>query len=785
MRPLLLPFPKAPKVSSICAAVLALYALLSVACVATLGTEDNAVSIESDAGSRLDDISNSNQALAQTTCSCSAGFESSAGLCYPACPAGHISSGSVCLAPCPSGLRDLGTSCQRDASILSANNSRCPWYDQCGLTFARGCSICPSGTTNSGCTCNAPALNYPKTATARTAVAPTCVTSESGADRLYTNEYLAPGQYLVSPSREYFAIMQGDGDLVVYVGSGPGDNRGLVWQTGRVTSDGTPTFAIMQGDGNFVIYRGTSPGDNRGLAFQTATAEAIPDESPILRLTDDATLVIEVNGCRYYRNYPLQSLDRGTCVSRPDRLNVGQYLKTNEFLVAQNGKYFAALQGDGNFVVYAGNGPGNNLGFVWSTGTDASDGNPSFAIMQGDGNFVLYRGTWVGDNRGFEWATHTAGNVPDEAPSLRLMDDGTLSIEVKNCRYYNNSPHQQFDSETCGVPGQEVYEACVREVTGRTTLTKPSFGVEGLTGDTLNRFKSCVSRSQPFSSEHPWWLAAVNGHCGNPAPAYVPGRDYNAFYQCLRDRSVTPRLATLSNEYLQQASRYCFSGVSDAWAEVVRISIAIAGAANTAYSLYSLGTTTTAAAWAARGTIIFKAGASQGASAVLDSYLTREAGNGLMELIVNFPPWGLTDYPGFRRCLSDRNIADITFKTPKDSGNDALYSAWAKLVEDHCYRVMARVGVDEYGRLYAGWSTGDYHRCLADRDYPQDSDATRLFVSTPAQVIMSAAERVCEDNFNDCTSSATRWVRECIASRTGVAASSITYVPETCGGQGG
>ena len=44
----------------------------------------------------------------------------------------------------------------------TADTSRCPSYDLCGLTLAKGCSVCPSGFTNDGCTCRRDAHIFSK-----------------------------------------------------------------------------------------------------------------------------------------------------------------------------------------------------------------------------------------------------------------------------------------------------------------------------------------------------------------------------------------------------------------------------------------------------------------------------------------------------------------------------------------------------------------------------------------------------------------------------------------------
>jgi hypothetical protein len=88
--------------------------------------------------------------------------ERDAGLCYNACPAGFDGVGPVCWQQCPAGMNDDGAFCRRDVNISASDNSACPWFDVCGLTFARGCSTCPPGFQNDGCTCRIDAWIFAK-----------------------------------------------------------------------------------------------------------------------------------------------------------------------------------------------------------------------------------------------------------------------------------------------------------------------------------------------------------------------------------------------------------------------------------------------------------------------------------------------------------------------------------------------------------------------------------------------------------------------------------------------
>jgi len=87
---------------------------------------------------------------------CSPGYERQLALCYPNCRAGYDAVGPVCWQSCPSGWTDDGATCRIPLKVTGSDNHGCPWYDKCGLTFAKHCSKCPSGMVNDGCTCRQP-----------------------------------------------------------------------------------------------------------------------------------------------------------------------------------------------------------------------------------------------------------------------------------------------------------------------------------------------------------------------------------------------------------------------------------------------------------------------------------------------------------------------------------------------------------------------------------------------------------------------------------------------------
>lgn len=120
-----------------------------------------------------------------------------------------------------------------------------------------------------------------------------------------------------------------------------------------------------------------------------------------------------------------------------DFLIGGQSLMAGQVLAGNNGAYYAAMQTDGNFVVYRNDGSGRA---IWSTNTTGL--GAVRATMQEDGNFVLYRASgqpvwdtasngpgryFTVDNAGralvmasaFRWSTRTGDpNIPLTAPVI-------------------------------------------------------------------------------------------------------------------------------------------------------------------------------------------------------------------------------------------------------------------------------------------------------------------------------------------------------------------------------
>jgi len=107
---------------------------------------------------------------------------------------------------------------------------------------------------------------------------------------LATGAYLATNDYLVSANGLYFAIMQGDGNLVIY-GSDPAHQGVFVWNSGVAPGIGQ-YFVIMQGDGNLVVYKGSDPAHQGAFVWNSGKAPGAGIY--VATMQNDGSLVVSV-----------------------------------------------------------------------------------------------------------------------------------------------------------------------------------------------------------------------------------------------------------------------------------------------------------------------------------------------------------------------------------------------------------------------------------------------------------------------------------------------------------
>jgi hypothetical protein len=204
---------------------------------------------------------------------------------------------------------------------------------------------------------------------------------------LFGGETLAAGQYLLSGDGHYRLFMQGDGNLVEYVGG-----RAL-WASDTAGDPGG--YLAMQGDGNLVLYSAA----NQPL-WSSSTAG---HPGARLALQSDANLVI------------YSSVDAALWSNsvRNTTLGPGETLTGGEYLLSSDAHYLLFMQGDGNLVEYVGSQP------LWASDTAGHPG--AYLGMQGtDGNLVVY-----GPGGEPLWNSGTAGHP---GARLALQPDANLVV---------------------------------------------------------------------------------------------------------------------------------------------------------------------------------------------------------------------------------------------------------------------------------------------------------------------------------------------------------------------
>ena len=245
---------------------------------------------------------------------------------------------------------------------------------------------------------------------------------------LGNGQTLVVNQYLESPGKRYFAIMQTDGNLCVYKGT-PQSMQGGVWCHNKTWSKG-PFVTVMQADGNLCTYLGTPAGYQANLWC----SGKVGGSPSYLTMQDDGNLCV-------YKGAPNQSGGAVWChntnvappppppppaapslMSKGEYLAIGQTLTTNQYLEAPSKLYYAIMQTDGNLCVYKGT-PQASRGAIWCHNRTSPAG-PFVTVMQSDGNLCTYVGTPTGYQRNL-WCSYALRSGPS---FVTMQNDGNLCV---------------------------------------------------------------------------------------------------------------------------------------------------------------------------------------------------------------------------------------------------------------------------------------------------------------------------------------------------------------------
>ncbi|MDT8716128.1 hypothetical protein IAI10_05630 [Clostridium sp. 19966] len=229
----------------------------------------------------------------------------------------------------------------------------------------------------------------------------TTVLAESIGSELKMGQSLHTDQWLQSDNGQYYAVLQKDGNFVVY-----DKNNKAKWSSGTNSKNESNDYRIsMQSDGNLVLY---TQGWNAKWSTQTYQDQVLSfslkiDNNGILRLLREGQCI--------------WSSDSGKVLSVGNELDEGQTLSVGQYITSTSGLYAAKMQQDGQLVVYDKNGTAK-----WSSGKSDTVSNNYRLTMQSDGNLVIYSKGWNSS-----WVSDTPQSAMFSY-KLMLTDDGNLKL---------------------------------------------------------------------------------------------------------------------------------------------------------------------------------------------------------------------------------------------------------------------------------------------------------------------------------------------------------------------
>lgn len=153
-------------------------------------------------------------------------------------------------------------------------------------------------------------------------------------------------------------------------------------------------------------------------------------------------------------------------------LPMQQILQVGDYIVSDNGLFFATLQGDGAFCVYRGIDVNDEQGLLWSS-RRAGERGRYFALLQNDGNFCVYQGSDLAHNCGWHWGTQMTAQ--GQQFYAAMQDDGNFSIRA------GAGPHDS------------------RSVIWATAVTDRVLSIEEVLHIEYDFEQACVLRTSPAS----------------------------------------------------------------------------------------------------------------------------------------------------------------------------------------------------------------------------------------------------------------------------------------------
>lgn len=218
-----------------------------------------------------------------------------------------------------------------------------------------------------------------------------------GPDRVGAYERLYGGQSIKSSNGHFTAIVQDDGNFVVYKGSQ------ALWAS-NTNGKGKGCSLEMQGDNNLVLY------DHKGSAVWASGTNGKGTSPCYVVQQDDGNLVLyDSDNKALWASNTVQK-------QSSDTLARGETLPMDKPLHSQNGHYKLLVQEDGNLVLYK-----HEKHAIWASNTNGKGHKPHRLVNQNDGNLVLYD-----HHDKAHWASNT--NRDNGNQRLVVQNDGNLVL---------------------------------------------------------------------------------------------------------------------------------------------------------------------------------------------------------------------------------------------------------------------------------------------------------------------------------------------------------------------
>ncbi|WP_329192370.1 MULTISPECIES: hypothetical protein [unclassified Streptomyces] len=255
-----------------------------------------------------------------------------------------------------------------------------------------------------------------------------CMTSATGrSEDLRPGQRLASGASLVPTPGKPELVMQPDGNLVVYA-IGNGGTKLPLWNSGTYGNPGA--YALMQDDGNFVIYKKDGGPQTGGGIWNTATYGNRANDYVNASIRDNGEFSVSGRSEDWY--WSTDTIQRHVRVCSTD-------MSWDRGFWAESASVWLVLQKDNNLVMYRksdgkaiwGSGTygnrsaltldmgdngdlslhefGQNETVRWRTGTAGNNG--AYALLQDDGNFVVYKKDGGPGKGGALWASGTYNKI--------------------------------------------------------------------------------------------------------------------------------------------------------------------------------------------------------------------------------------------------------------------------------------------------------------------------------------------------------------------------------------